>query len=137
MEQTINWWGNLVCNIFIIELVDWSQRNYFFVGSSFYLYRGYKIRFSTLNPDDLLKFKIDLVNWYLVLEQNNIDLAEVEKLVDLPTGRQARNESFTVYAIKSNTRNYIYVGLISNLEEDWIDTIEDSRKLQEFMLLLI
>ena len=38
------------------------------------------------------------------------------KLVYLPTGRQARKEMYKVYAIKSQIRNYIYVGLTDNLE---------------------
>ena len=41
------------------------------------------------------------------------------ELVDLPAGRQARrklNAMFFVYAISSEKRNYIYVGLTDNLE---------------------
>jgi len=38
------------------------------------------------------------------------------KLVDLPAGRQARTHmTYFVYAIKSLTKNYIYVGLTNNL----------------------
>ncbi|WP_324720359.1 GIY-YIG nuclease family protein [Salinimicrobium sp. HB62] len=42
------------------------------------------------------------------------------ELVDLPTGRQARRKEvlymFYVYALSSLNKNYIYVGLTSNLE---------------------
>jgi putative endonuclease len=40
----------------------------------------------------------------------------VAELADLPAGRQARKTMYYVYAIKSLTRNYIYVGLTDDTE---------------------
>src|SRR3989344_3615025 len=41
--------------------------------------------------------------------------AEVAKLADLPTGRQAHLVTmFYVYALQSISRNYVYVGLTNN-----------------------
>ena len=58
-------------------------------------------------------------NWQRIFKIN-IDNARVAELADLPAGRQARTTQniikmiYHVYAIKSEHKNYIYVGLTNN-----------------------
>lgn len=48
--------------------------------------------------------------------------AAVAELADLPAGRQARKDSkvYSVYAIKSKNRNYVYVGLTDNIDRRFL-----------------